>query len=167
MRAWIGLLARLVVSIVDVAAGVAKFSDPAGNVRQVRAFRILPEAIVPTVGHALPTVEIVIGAALVLGLLTRTFAVLASLFYIAFIIGIAAAWARGLEINCGCFGSHGVPPDPQRQYAIDIARDIGLLICSLWLVIWPRTRLALDNLLFTHDERLADGDEELEAAVQD
>jgi uncharacterized membrane protein YphA (DoxX/SURF4 family) len=163
VKAWIGLLARLVVGVVDIAAGVAKFPDPAANVRQVRAFKLLPEAIVPTVGHALPTVEIVIGALLVLGLLTRAAAVLATLFYVAFITGIAAAWARGLEINCGCFGSRGVPADPQHQYAVDIVRDVGLVLCSLWLVIWPRTRLALDTLLFPHHERLADGDGSEEA----
>ena len=163
MRQWIGVAARLIVGVVDVAAGVAKFPDPAGNVRQVRAFQILPEAVVPAVGHALPTVEILLGALLVLGLLIRSVAVLATLFFIAFIIGIASAWARGLEINCGCFGSHGVPADPHRQYAIDIARDIGLVICSLWLVLWPRTRLALDNLLFPHHERFADGEGSEEA----
>lgn len=166
MRQWIGVAARLIVGLVDLAAGIAKFPDPAGNVRQVRAFDLLPEAVVPTVGHALPTVEILIGALLVLGLLTRATAVVATLFFVAFIIGIAAAWARGMEINCGCFGSHGVPADPQRQYAIDIARDVGLLICCLWLVAWPRTRLALDNLLFPNHERLADG-EGSEEAVED
>ena len=40
------------------------------------------------------------------------------------------------------------PPTPQRQYPVDIARDVGLLLLSLCLVVWPRTRLALDNLLF-------------------
>jgi uncharacterized membrane protein YphA (DoxX/SURF4 family) len=165
VRQWLGLLARLVVGIVDVWAGLAKFPDPAANVRQVRAFQILPEAVVPTVGHALPAVELIVGTALILGLLTRAFAVIGALFYIAFIIGIAAAWARGLEINCGCFGSRGVPADPQRQYAIDIARDIGLLLCCVWLIVWPRTRLALDNLLFPHHERLADG-EQVTSAVQ-
>ena len=165
MRQWIGVLARLVVGVVDLVAGIAKFPDPAANVRQVRAFDLLPEAVVPTVGHALPTAEILIGAALLLGLLTRFFAVLATLFFLAFIVGITAAWARGLEINCGCFGSHGVPANPHRQYAIDIARDIGLVVCSAWLVVWPRTRVALDNVLFPHHERLADGDES-EAAVE-
>jgi uncharacterized membrane protein YphA (DoxX/SURF4 family) len=154
-----GVLARLVVGVVDLVAGIAKFPDPAANVRQVRAFDILPEAVVPTVGHALPTIEIIVGSALVLGLLTRAFAVIGALFFVAFIIGIAAAWVRGLEINCGCFGSQGVPANPHRQYAIDIARDIGLLLCCAWLTVWPRTRLALDNLLFPHHERLPDGEQ--------
>ncbi|MGA8247808.1 MAG: MauE/DoxX family redox-associated membrane protein [Nocardioides sp.] len=159
MKRWIGLAARLVVGVVDVAAGLSKLPDPAGTVRSVRAFDLLPESVVPTVGHLLPIVEIVIGAMLILGLLTRGFAALSVLFYLAFIIGISSAWARGLEINCGCFGNGGVPADPHRQYAIDLARDLGLLLCSVWLVVWPRTRLALDHLLFPSTERLADGEE--------
>jgi hypothetical protein len=86
--------------------------------------------------------------------------IVSGLFFLAFIIGISSAWARGLEINCGCFGNGSVPADPQRQYAIDIARDIGLLLCSVWLVIWPRTRFAVDNLLFPPYERLADGEQD-------
>jgi len=163
VRQWVGLFARLIVGVVDLLAGLSKFSDPAGNVRAVRAFRILPEAIVPTVGHALPTIEIVIGSLLILGLFTRAMGLLSGLFFLAFIIGISSAWARGLEINCGCFGNGGVPADPQRQYAIDIARDVGLLLCSIWLVIWPRTKFALDNLLFPSYERLADGEGSEEA----
>ena len=159
MKQWVGLLARLIVGAVELLAGLSKFSDPAGNVRAVRAYQILPESIVPTVGHALPTIEIVIGSLLILGLFTRAMGIVSSLFFLAFIIGISSAWARGLEINCGCFGNGGVPADPQRQYAIDIARDIGLLLCSVWLVIWPRTKFALDNLLFPPYERLADGEQ--------
>jgi uncharacterized membrane protein YphA (DoxX/SURF4 family) len=160
VKQWVGLVARLIVGVIDLVAGLSKFSDPAGNVRAVRAYRILPESIVPTVGHALPTIEIVIGTLLILGLFTRPMALLSGLFFLAFIIGISSAWARGLEINCGCFGNGGVPADPQRQYAIDIARDVGLLLCSVWLVIWPRTRFALDNLLFPRTERLPDGEQD-------
>jgi uncharacterized membrane protein YphA (DoxX/SURF4 family) len=163
VKQWVGLVARLIVGVVELLAGLSKFSDPAGNVRAVRAYRILPESIVPTVGHALPTIEIVIGSLLILGLFTRAMGIVSGLFFLAFIIGISSAWARGLEINCGCFGNGSVPADPQRQYAIDIARDIGLLLCSVWLVIWPRTRFALDNLLFPQYERLADGEQDTSA----
>jgi uncharacterized membrane protein YphA (DoxX/SURF4 family) len=160
VKQWVGLLARLIVAGFLIAAGYAKFSDPAGNVRAVRAYRLLPEAVVPTVGHALPTIELVLGFLILLGLFTRYVAVIAGLFFLAFISGISSAWARGLEINCGCFGNGGVPADPQRQYALDIARDLGLLALCVWLVVWPRTRLALDNLLFPSHERLASGEQD-------
>jgi uncharacterized membrane protein YphA (DoxX/SURF4 family) len=163
VQEWFGTLARLLVGGVWLVAGAIKVPNGAESVRAVRAYRILPEAVVPTVGHALPTVEIVIGALLLVGLFTRPMAALSALFFLAFIVGISSAWSRGLEINCGCFGNGGVPADPQRQYAVDIARDIGLLLCSVWLVVWPRTKLALDNLLFPSYERLADGEGSEEA----
>jgi uncharacterized membrane protein YphA (DoxX/SURF4 family) len=120
------------------------------------------------VGQLLPVVEVAIGACLLLGLLTRGTAVASAALFLAFIIGIASAWARGLSIECGCFGGGGVVPDAAEKYPGEIARDVGLLALSVWLVVRPGTRLALDNLLFRsshHDddvnlEGIPDGDEE-------
>jgi uncharacterized membrane protein YphA (DoxX/SURF4 family) len=153
VKDWVGLVARLVTGGVWVVAGALKFPDPAGSVRAVRAYDLLPEPVVPTVGHLLPAVEVVIGTALVLGLLTRGSALLATLLYAAFIIGIASAWARGLEIECGCFGGGGTRAGASAAYPWDIARDVGLMVLALWLVVRPRSRLALDNLLFRPTER--------------
>ena len=166
MRSWIGLLARLVVGGVWVVAGYVKFSDPAGTVRAVRAFQLLPEAVVSAFGHLLPVVEIVMGICVLLGVLTRGVAVASALLLAAFVVGIASAWARGLEIQCGCFGGGGYAENAASGYVRDILRDLGLVLVSLWLVWRPRSRLALDNLLFSTTERSADGDEEL-AAFED
>jgi uncharacterized membrane protein YphA (DoxX/SURF4 family) len=142
------LVARLVVGGVWVVAGVLKISDPAANVRSVRAYQLLPEAVVPTVGHALPALEIVVGAALLLGLLTRVTAAVSALMLAAFVIGIASAWARGLSIECGCFGGGGSPAaNAAAKYPWDIARDVGLLLLSAWLVWQPRSALSLDRRL--------------------
>jgi uncharacterized membrane protein YphA (DoxX/SURF4 family) len=117
-RAWavVGVVARLIVGGVWVAAGLLKIPDPAENVRAVRAYQLLPESVVPTVGYALPIVEVVVGACLILGLLTRVNGVLSCLLLVAFIVGIASAWARGLQIDCGCFGvAAGRPRTPARS----------------------------------------------------
>ena len=71
-----------------------------------------------------------------------------ALLLVAFIVGIASAWARGLQIDCGCFGGGGFDADATAKYPWEIARDVGLLLLSLWLVWRPRTRFALDSLLF-------------------
>ncbi len=44
----------------------------------------------------------------------------------AFIIGIASVWARGITIDCGCFGGGGYDADAASQYPWEIARDVGL-----------------------------------------
>jgi uncharacterized membrane protein YphA (DoxX/SURF4 family) len=148
MKEWFGLVARLVTGAVWVAAGAVKLPDPSSSVQAVRAYQLLPSSVVPTVGQLLPMVEIVVGVTLVVGILTRGSAVVSCLLFVAFVIGIASVWARGITIDCGCFGGGGFDPDAASKYPWEIARDIGLLALSGYLV-WLRTsRLALDNLLF-------------------
>ncbi len=148
MRDWIGLVARLVTGGVWVVAGLLKLPDPAGSVRAVRAYELLPESVVPLVGHALPPLEIAVGALLLLGLLTRATAVVSSLLFVAFVVGIASAWARGLRIDCGCFGGGGFDADAAEKYPWDLARDAGLLLLSLWLVVRPASRWSVDRAVF-------------------
>ncbi|PVG81032.1 DoxX family protein [Nocardioides gansuensis] len=154
----IGLIARLVTGGVWILAGALKLPRPDESVRAVRAYDLLPEAIVPTVGHLLPVLEVVVGVCLVLGLLTRLMGAVSALLFVAFIVGIAAAWARGMEIECGCFGGGGRLDGASEKYPGEIARDVGLLALSLWLVVRPRTRWALDSLLFVTTDEEKDAD---------
>lgn len=157
MKEWLGLLARLVTGGVWIAAGAVKLPDPYASVQAVRAYEILPASAAETAGYLLPVVEIVIGVALVLGLLTRGAAVASGLLFVVFIAGIASVWARGLEIDCGCFGGGGYDPDATSNYPWEIARDLALLALSGYLV-WLRTsRLALDNLLFRRTTVITEG----------
>ena len=148
MKEWLGLVVRLVVGGVWIAAAAVKLPDPAQSVAAVRAYELLPSSVVPTVGQLLPVVEVVVGLTLVLGLLTRGSAVVSALLYAAFIVGIASVWARGITIDCGCFGGGGFDPDGTSKYPWEIARDVAILVGSLFLVWLPATRLSLDSLLF-------------------
>lgn len=152
---WAGLLARLVVGAVWLVAGALKLPDPAGSVRAVRAYELLPESLAPTVGHLLPVVEIIVGACLVLGLLVRPMAVVSALLFLAFVVGIASVWARGLSIDCGCFGGGGRVADAESKYPWEIARDLGLMLLSAFLVWRPRSPLSLDGALFGLDDEAA------------
>ena len=148
MREWVGLALRLVVGGVWIVAGAIKLPDPAQSVAAVRAYQILPSDLVTPVGQLLPILEVVIGLLLVLGLLTRAAAVASAVLFVVFIAGIASVWARGINIDCGCFGGGGANPDAASQYPWEIARDAALLAASLFLAWLPQSRLALDNVLF-------------------
>lgn len=149
---WVGLVARLVVGGVWMVAGALKLPDPAASVRAVRAYDLLPEAVVPVVGHLLPVLEVVVGLLLLAGLLTRAAAGVSALLFVAFVIGIGAAWARGLQIDCGCFGGGGYEAGASAEYPWEIARDTALLGASLLLVLRPRTPASLDAGLLGHRE---------------
>jgi uncharacterized membrane protein YphA (DoxX/SURF4 family) len=91
---------------------------------------------------------VVVGGMLVLGVLVRGAAVVSGLLFIAFIVAIISVWVRGIEIDCGCFGGGGYDPDATSKYPWEIARDTGLLALSVSLVWLPRSRWAVDSLLF-------------------
>lgn len=167
MRDGVGLVARLVTGSVWVVAGALKLPDVAASVRAVRAYDLLPEAVVPLVGTLLPVLEVVLGACLLVGLLTRTSSVLSSLLLVAFMVAIASAWARGLQVECGCFGGGGPLDDAGPAYVTALARDAGLLLLSAWLVARPRTLWSLDRVISRtttqtegKDVEEADGEEE-------
>lgn len=148
LQGLVGVVCRLLLGGVWLVAGALKLPDPAENVRAVRAYQLIPETVVPLVGHALPIIEILIGGCLVLGLITRVAAVMSAVLLTAFIIGIASAWARGLSIECGCFGGGAGPAEnASAAYPWEIARDVGLLLLSGWLIWRPRTPWSMDNRL--------------------
>lgn len=144
---WIGLLCRLILGGVLLAAGALKVGSPLVAARAVQAYQILPFDLAGYVGMALPVIEIVIGACLVLGLFTRPAAVAGTALMVVFIVGIASAWMRGLNIDCGCFGGGGNVAAGETKYGIDITRDIFCALCGLWLILRPRTRVSVDHLL--------------------
>jgi uncharacterized membrane protein YphA (DoxX/SURF4 family) len=152
MARWFGVLARLVTGAVWVLAGMLKLPHPEASVTAVRGYQLLPLSLTGPVGHVLPMLEMVVGLCLLLGLVTRPASAVSALLQVAFVVGIASVWTRGISIDCGCFGGGGPVPDASANYPWDIARDVGLLLLSLWLVVRPRTPYAVDNLLFPTSE---------------
>jgi uncharacterized membrane protein YphA (DoxX/SURF4 family) len=148
-RDLVGLLARLVLGGVILVAGALKVASPAVSARAVQAYQLLPFDVAAYVGYALPIVEVIVGLLLVLGLFTRSAAAVGGLLMVAFVIGIASAWARGLSIDCGCFGEGGTIDPSQTKYLEEILRDVGLLLCAVWLVIRPRAAYGLERILFS------------------
>ncbi|MGN6333145.1 MAG: DoxX family protein [Motilibacteraceae bacterium] len=144
---WVGTVARLLLGGTLVVAGALKAVAVTGAVASVRAYDLLPGGLATAMGYTLPFLEIAVGVLLVVGLFTRVAAAVGGLLMVMFVIGIASAWARGLNIDCGCFGTGGSVAAGQTKYLQDILRDGGLFLAGLFLVWRPRTRLSLDGIL--------------------
>lgn len=143
----VGTLARLGLAAVWLVSGVLKAVDPDQTYVAVRAYDVLPKAGVEVVAAVLPWLEIAFGLLLVLGVGTRAVAALSALLLLAFIAGVVQAWARGLSIDCGCFGSGGAVEPGETAYLQELLRDAGFLALAGWLAVRPTTMVALDSRL--------------------
>jgi uncharacterized membrane protein YphA (DoxX/SURF4 family) len=143
---WVSTGARIVLGGVFLVAGGLKVIDPQSSVAAVRAYKLLPTSLVTIVGWGLPFAEIALGLLLLAGVATRVVAAAVATLLIIFILAVVSAAARGLSIDCGCFGGGGEVAPGQTAYGIELIRDLGLLLLALWLVWQPRSRLTLDGL---------------------
>lgn len=145
IQPWVSTLARVLLAGIWLYAGIDKARDPGQFVVAVQAYQILPDGLAHLVAYSLPIAEIGLGLLLLAGLATRFAAVTSAVLLVVFIAGVASAAARGLNIDCGCFGGGGVVDPGQTRYTEELLRDAGLLVAAVFLAIWPRSRYSADD----------------------
>lgn len=134
MRGWLlaaRLAARVVVGGVFVWSAWTKIQDPALFLESVLAYDMLPYLPAAVFALVLPMVELTCGIALVFTKWHREAAVLICAMLAAFMVALAQALVRGLDISCGCFAdasSHG-----RLAIGYALVRDVVLLVPSVWL----------------------------------
>jgi uncharacterized membrane protein YphA (DoxX/SURF4 family) len=143
----LGTILRLGLSGVWLTSGALKVVDPGQTYTAVNAYKVLPTGVVSVVAAALPFAELALGVLLLIGIGTRLVAALSVLLLLAFVAGVSQAWARGLSIDCGCFGGGGQVAAGQTQYPQELARDAGFLVLAVWLLVRSRSLLSLDRWL--------------------
>jgi uncharacterized membrane protein YphA (DoxX/SURF4 family) len=143
----IGTLARLGLAAVWLVSGALKAVDPDQTYLAVRAYDVLPAAAVQVVADVLPWFELAVGVLLLLGIGTRVVAGLSAALLVVFIAGVAQAWARGLSIDCGCFGGGGQVAPDATAYGTEILRDVGFMLLAAWLIVRPHTLWSIDGRL--------------------
>jgi uncharacterized membrane protein YphA (DoxX/SURF4 family) len=118
-----------VIGTVFIYAGWLKVQDPAGFADGVGSFAILPKWSIAAFVLALPIFEILAGTLLIIGRPRRIGALALTLLTSTFCIALMWAIARGLKVNCGCFG----PSVSAVDSSIDLARDLAILLGCCFL----------------------------------
>lgn len=101
----LGVALRLAAAGVWLVAGASKLAGLEEFRQQVAAYDLLPDALVAPFAYALPFVEVVVGLYLAAGLFVRGAALLGTALMAAFLAAQGLPWARGLVLDCGCFGA--------------------------------------------------------------
>jgi uncharacterized membrane protein YphA (DoxX/SURF4 family) len=144
--AYLTFALRLAIGLLLIVAGVLKAHDgPAATATSIAGYRMLPASIVAPLGVALPYVEILLGAYLVLGLFTRVAAWLAAAQFAIFSIAVASLVIRGIPADCGCFGS-SIPTPPTWGH---VALDVLLAALAVAIASTAPGAFSLDDRFFS------------------
>ena len=136
------VLCRLAVGGVFIFASLDKLQHPAAFAQAIHHYRLVPYPVLHSFAFLLPVTEMLVGAALVLGVLRRGAALLAGLMTLVFMVAITTALVRGLDISCGCFntdGGHGVGLSL-------LVRDAALLLLCFPTLFWRQSGPMITSL---------------------
>ena len=140
------LVSRLVLGGIFLFAGISKALDTGALASSIRSYGLgLPEWFVSISAYSLPYLEIILGLYLIAGLFTKPSAWATNGLMLLFIVALAQGAARGLEIDCGCFGA--VAGNEAGSLWLDALRDVGLLALGLHIALAPVGRFSVDALL--------------------
>lgn len=139
---WTAFLCRLAVGGVFVYASLDKIQHPQAFAVDIHNYRLVPWALLHPWAYYLPVLEATAGLALLLGVARRGAALVLGGLTVVFIVAIATALLRGLDISCGCFDTdsgHGVGLDL-------LLRDLVLLLACLPPLLVRDSGPALEQL---------------------
>lgn len=144
------MVARLLLGGVLLVAGGLKVAKPSESANATAAYKILPTDLAHLMGYSLPWLEVAMGLLLIFGVMVRYTAILSGVLMVVFIGAIISVWARGLLIDCGCFGGGGeIDPSLASQvhkaYFTEIMRDLGLALTALYLYFFPYGKFSFEK----------------------
>lgn len=97
-------LVRIILGFIFIYAGAEKISDPSAFSTSISNYRLLPLFMVNFFAITMPWMEITAGLMLIFGIAVKENAFILNAMLLVFIIAIGISLARGLSIDCGCFG---------------------------------------------------------------
>jgi len=128
-------LARTALALAFFIAGALKLTRPEVFAVTIKAFGIVPDAVIGPLSLGLPVLEI--AAALLLLFNRRPGLEMVTALLLLFVAILMYALRMGLDIDCGCYG----PSDPEREAFGSIRqalrRDAAMLCCAGFL-FWHR-----------------------------
>ena len=147
-KRYIFLALRLLIGGIFFYAGLEKILDPFKFSVAIYNYLIFPDFLIGGMAATIPWIEAMAGLCLLSGFNTKGAAALTSFLLLIFIALIIISAIRGLDIDCGCFGSL------ERKVGIQaIFEDTLLLVISMSVLLFEKNALNFQELIFSFSRR--------------
>ena len=125
------LLIRIFLGGFFIVSGLDKITDLHAFSTSILQYRVVGTTLAMCTATILPSLELLCGLSLLLGLYPRGSELLITLMLIGFTILVGSALLRGLDISCGCFTQD---PNASKIGYKKILENCGLIVLSAWLL---------------------------------
>lgn len=139
----ISFVARFYMAFVWFKAGLHKVNTYMDTSQSITAYKIFTPEFSGYLATIIGPLEIAGGVLLLLGIFLKQSSKVATIVLILFIIGMGQAWARGLNIECGCFGVQPSSNPTAAHFATSIARDFLFVFLTVWTIYRPFKKWAI------------------------
>jgi len=135
------IILRLIVGGFFVFASLDKLMNQEAFARAIYNYKFLPDIFINIFAIIIPYIELIAGLLLIAGIFKRGSSFLISFMLVIFIIALSQAYAKGLDINCGCFSLETV--GQKDDILLRIVEDILLLIASI--IIYIKSKIIINK----------------------
>lgn len=98
------MVLRCLLGLLLLWAAVSKMANPTEFLGSIYAYELpLPRSVLQTAAVVLPWVELLCGLMLLAGFWSQAALLAVTALMVVFVFATGQAWARGLDIACGCF----------------------------------------------------------------
>lgn len=138
----VALVLRVILGVWFAITGIIKifFVGLDRFTADVANYRIVAAPWDAVAAYTVPWFEVVAGVCLMAGVLRRGAIVTIGGLVAVFAVAVGAAWARGLDISCGCFGGG----EPMNYWGK--AAELSAYAAVLGWLWWVETRRGGDGL---------------------
>jgi uncharacterized membrane protein YphA (DoxX/SURF4 family) len=99
------ILSAIILGGVFVFAGIEKISGTSAFAGSIYNYKLFPEVLINLFAVIIPWIELVCGILLIFRVYPRECSFILNLLLLFFIIIVIISITRGLNIECGCFGT--------------------------------------------------------------
>jgi putative oxidoreductase len=125
-------LLRVLLALVFIFAAIEKIAAPASFAVSISNYKLLPTELINIPAVIIPWIELISGLLLLFGISVKENSAIITSLLIVFTIAVIISLFRGLNIDCGCFGTaYG-----EQIGLLKVGENILLIITGFILVRW-------------------------------
>jgi putative oxidoreductase len=136
---WVELSSRVLIGVIFIYASLHKIGNLSLFAKIIYGYALFPAPTINLIAILLPYIEIIMGAALILGIYPRSAALILAGILFMFVVAISVNLIRGHEFDCGCFSLQNSAL--RHSTVMLLFRDVIYFFMSIFIMGYKKKRI--------------------------